>query len=208
MSRRIGAYLRRHHLVLILIFVALGGTALAAGERGLTSDTINACVKKKSKPIAWNQQGPQGPQGAAGANGANGADGAQGPAGTAVAYGRVNSDGTLTQSSGVSGVSTPQTGVYCINVPGVNPSTRAIVAAAEYNNSGFQNGSAHWNGINNFGDDPMSGGGQYAFVQWDAIPNFCSAGTYEVRANHYAADATGNDIDIEPHNSSFSFIVP
>ena len=75
MSRTIGAYLRQHHLVILLIFVALGGTAIAAGERGLQSDAINACVKKKSnalslakggkcpkktKPISWNQTGPPG----------------------------------------------------------------------------------------------------------------------------------------------------
>ena len=53
-----------------------------------------------------------------------------------------------------------------------------------------------------------AGGGQFAFAQWDAIPNFCTAGTYEVRTNRLRVDAFTNQQIIEQNNSSFSFVVP
>jgi hypothetical protein len=223
LSRTIAGYLRRHHVGLIAIFLVLRGTAVAASQPGSDGD-FDACFEKKTgdldllkkgkcdrgeKAVSWGAEGPEGPAGPAGQNGADGAPGAPGAPGSAVAYGRVNSDGTLTQAAGVSGVTNPQPGVYCISVPGVNATERSMVASVEYNNSSFQNGITGWSATDNVADDPMpTGGGQFAFAQWDAIPNFCAAGTYEVRTNRLRVDAFANQQHIEASNASFSFVVP
>ena len=219
LSRRIGAYVRQHHLVLFLVFIVLGGTAIAAGERGLQQDAISACVKKKSsalslakggkcpkksKPISWNQTGPQGPAGTNGANGTNGSDGAQGPAGTAVAYGRVNSDGTLTQASGVSAVSNPQQGIYCVTAPGANPSQRPMVVNTEYNGASQTQGTANFvDAVNIVQGSPSATG----TAQWDSIPNFCAADQYEVRTVKIKMDSNAESFGMGPENLSFSFAV-
>jgi hypothetical protein len=219
MSRTIGAYIRRHHLGLIAIFVALGGTAIAANQPGSDGD-FDACFEKKTgdldllkkkkcdrgeKAVSWGGEGEQGPQGPQGPAGADGADGAPG---SAIAFGRINADGSLSHATGITGVSTPQTGIYCVSVPGADPAQRAMIVGVEYNGAAFQNGSAHWTATDNMADDPMSGGGQFPIAQWDSIPNFCAAGSYEIRTNRYIVDAVGNDLDIEPSNTSFSLVVP
>jgi hypothetical protein len=222
MSRRFGAYLRQHHLVLILIFVALGGTAIAAGERGLQSDSINACVKKKrntlslakngkcpkkTKAISWNQEGPQGPQGPAGTNGTNGTNGAvgpRGPAGSAVGFGRVNADGTLGQSSGISNTERPQVGIYCITVNGALPSQRPMVVNTEYN------GANQVQGVTSVVDqvDTLPGNSMNtATAQWDSDPNVCQDNEYEVRTVRVRVNSGTNEIDMQPADVSFSFAV-
>ena len=110
---RIVTFMRQHAIALCALFIALGGTSIAAIDPLGDDGTIHACYSKKSgdlalrkgkkcggkqEPIAWSQAGPvglpgspgaDGAAGAAGTPGANGANGAQGPPGESFAYERI-----------------------------------------------------------------------------------------------------------------------
>lgn len=62
----ISRYIRRHHLGLIAIFIAMTGTAVAT--TAVTEQSAQVAKKKKAKPRPGpaGPQGPQGPQGPAG----------------------------------------------------------------------------------------------------------------------------------------------
>jgi hypothetical protein len=91
------SYVRRHHLGLLALFVALSGTAYAAtlprNSVGTAQLKRNAVTSAKVKPrsllasdfrrgqLPAGPQGPQGPAGPRGAEGATGARGAEGPPG-------------------------------------------------------------------------------------------------------------------------------
>ena len=94
------SYLRRHHLGLLALFVALSGTAYAAtlprNSVGTAQLKRNAVTSAKVKPASLlrsdfrqgqmpagpqGARGPEGPPGARGAEGATGARGAEGPVG-------------------------------------------------------------------------------------------------------------------------------
>ena len=217
MSRRIGAYLRQHHLVLMLIFVALGGTAIAAGDRGLQSGAIDACVKKKkntlslakdgkcpkkTRPISWNQAGPQGP---AGTDGSNGADGAPGADGTARAYGIVQPNGLLTSSKNAT-VARAGLGVYCISVPGVSSASTPIVLTTDQS-TGTAPGTTTWTGA----VDPMTGNpSRHTEAQFDgAVNDTCAPGAFEIETFRTFLDTnleTGSAHDVV--DAGFSFVVP
>lgn len=108
------AYLRRQHLAVLALFVALGGTSYAAatiGSAEIRNNTIqgldvkqntltgadvrNGSLEAKDLKAGTSLAGPagavgptgsQGPKGEPGAAGAPGANGAQGPAGATNAY--------------------------------------------------------------------------------------------------------------------------
>ena len=225
MSRRFGEYLRQHHLVLILIFVALGGTAIAAGERGLQNDAINACVKKKSnalslakngkcpkkaKPISWNQAGPQGPAGQNGTSGTNGVDGAPGAAGadgTARAYGIVQPNGLLTSSKNAT-ATRASVGVYCISVPGVSSASTPIVLTTDQS-TGTAPGVADWDGpaVGNIMDGTPS---RHTEAQFDGAGNdTCSAGQFEIETFRTFFDPNSDNASAHDIvDAGFSFVVP
>jgi hypothetical protein len=48
MLRGIGEYVRRHHVALLALFVALGGTAIAAGNGLLPKNSVGAAQLKKN----------------------------------------------------------------------------------------------------------------------------------------------------------------
>jgi hypothetical protein len=92
MLRGIAAYVRRHHIALLALFFALGGTAVAASNSLLpknsvgTKQVINgslakADLSKKAVTALKGNKGARGIPGAAGPQGPQGAQGAQGPAG-------------------------------------------------------------------------------------------------------------------------------
>src|SRR4051794_39068831 len=92
MLRRITAYVGRHHIALLALFFALGGTAFAAGNALLPKNSVGTAQLKKgagtkqkiaSKTLAQlkGNKGAQGAPGAAGPQGPAGPQGAQGPAG-------------------------------------------------------------------------------------------------------------------------------
>lgn len=90
MLRQIGAYGRRHHVALLALFVALSGTAVAAGNTLLPRNSVGtaqlknrAVTKKKiAKKTIASLRGSRGPQGPVGPTGATGPVGpSTGPAG-------------------------------------------------------------------------------------------------------------------------------
>jgi hypothetical protein len=122
---------------LALVFSMTGG-ALAAKHYLINSTSqINPKVLKKLKaPGATGKTGAQGLPGAAGKEGAPGKNGETGPAGSAKAFASVTSAGALTTgapSSGVSAVTNPSEGVYCLTVttPGVAPSNSLALASPD-----------------------------------------------------------------------------
>jgi Collagen triple helix repeat (20 copies) len=92
------SYIRRHHVALLALFVALGGTSVAAGNAILPSNSVGtrqvvdgslqtndlsskARSALKGKTGARGAPGAPGALGARGATGATGATGPQGPLG-------------------------------------------------------------------------------------------------------------------------------
>jgi hypothetical protein len=117
MFRGFAAYLRRHHLALLALFLALGGTSVAATNALLPNNSVGtaqlkkgAVTKKKIAPKTLKQlkgnKGAQGLPGAQGPAGAAGAPGAPGAPGTARAYALVDRvpslaiDGTYVKGTG------------------------------------------------------------------------------------------------------------
>ena len=94
-------YVRRHHMGLLGVFIALGGTAFAASSarRPAPDPRLHACVKRvggdmrmvglrtrcsrTERKVSWNRQGIRGLRGSAGSSGPTGPPGAQGGQGTA-----------------------------------------------------------------------------------------------------------------------------
>jgi hypothetical protein len=91
------AYLRRHHIGLLALFIALGGTSYAAAKlprnsvgstqikaKAVTEKKLSSGVQRKLNRTVQGSagaSGPQGPAGAPGAVGATGETGAQGETG-------------------------------------------------------------------------------------------------------------------------------
>jgi hypothetical protein len=105
LSRSIFQYVRRHHLALLALFVALGGTSVAATNALLPRNSVASpqvvngsllradLAKETIKALKGNRgpRGLEGPKGATGVQGPAGSDstvpGAQGPAGSKGATG-------------------------------------------------------------------------------------------------------------------------
>src|SRR4051812_36531358 len=100
MLRKITAYVGRHHIALLALFFALGGTAFAAGNALLPKNSVGTAQIKagavtkqkiakktltqlKGNKGAQGAPGAAGPQGPVGSQGPQGAQGPQGPAGPA-----------------------------------------------------------------------------------------------------------------------------
>ena len=98
----------------------------------------------KSGQLPQGAQGPQGPQGVQGLQGMQGpqgGDGLQGPAGTARAYANVRALDCavalpnlcpIENSTGISDVSRPSVGLYCVEAPGISTLDVAAVGAPEF----------------------------------------------------------------------------
>jgi hypothetical protein len=115
-ARAFAGYLRQHHIALLALFIALGGSAYAVAGRNSSSagrfyacvtqafHTLNltsasaACPRGEYK-ISWNRtgqrgaRGPLGQEGSPGASGSNGASGPQGPKGATGATGAQGATG-------------------------------------------------------------------------------------------------------------------
>src|SRR5690242_10876998 len=110
------AYVKRHHVALLALFFALGGTSFAAANTVLPSNSVGTKqvingslqtidLSRTARGALKGNQGPRGlagPQGAQGTTGATGAQGLQGPAGQAATklFVAMDAGGTLTKNSG------------------------------------------------------------------------------------------------------------
>jgi len=142
----------------IAVFVALGGTSVAAvslqknsvGSTQIknssltggdvknssltTSDVKNRSLLAKDFKAGQLRRGRTGPQGPAGAQGATGASGNTGAPGTAVAYATVRGDGTVVASKSrnftQANIDTDsQTGLYCLT--GLPASVRSAMTSGQ-----------------------------------------------------------------------------
>jgi hypothetical protein len=129
----------------IALFVSLGGVGYAAATIGSAQIKDNAVASRDIKNRTINTKdinrktirslrGRRGAAGARGATGAMGATGATGAPGTALAFARVNSDGTVdtSRSQNIAGSNvthTTMSGIYCFDGLGFTP--KNVVATAE-----------------------------------------------------------------------------
>jgi hypothetical protein len=137
--RRLAGYIGRHHVALLALFVALGGTAVAATTK-LARNTVGSAqvVNGSLQKVDLSAKAQRALRGRRGATGAAGAAGA---AGTARAYAHVRADGTFDaeNAKGVTGVvrgsfcfpdcDQPIAGVFCVAL-GFTP--RNAVVTLEY----------------------------------------------------------------------------
>ena len=113
-------------VAMLALFVALSGTAVATTSALITGRQIKngsitgLDVKNRSltpRDFRGSVRGPRGLTGSAGPQGAQGAAGAAGAPGSAVAYARVNADGTVDEANSKNvadaNVTHPDAGVYC-----------------------------------------------------------------------------------------------
>jgi hypothetical protein len=204
----LGGYLRRHHLALVAIFLALTGSAIAAFDPVGSDGDIDACFSKKSKElslakhskcakgtkaVSWSQTGPAG---------STGPKGEVGTPGTARAYGLVQPNGLLTSSKGAT-VTAPTTGVFCVSVPGITPGDTPILLTTDYSSGDVQNGVATVNTT----IGPNSSG--YAVAAWDPVNDTCPAGQFEVQTGLQQIESNTEQITVFSNKSEgFAFIVP
>jgi hypothetical protein len=121
---------------------AVGNSELASDA--VTSDKV-ADGSLLGADFAAGQlpQGPRGEQGLQGERGIQGEQGIQGVEGTARAYAHVHPQDehacsptcTIDHAKGVSQVTDPGNGTYCVRVPGVSPADVSPIAAGEYGSS-------------------------------------------------------------------------
>lgn len=139
----------------VALFAALGGGAYAAAtfingatikpnsipKNRLTSAAIRSLRGARGPRGFTGARGPQGAQGSQGAQGAQGPQGTPGPQGPPgsgdLAWAQVNPNGgspLLVKSSNFVSVSSPSTGIYCLQASvGVNLAESAPVATQEIN---------------------------------------------------------------------------
>jgi hypothetical protein len=184
-----------HVLGLIALFVALGGTAVAAT---FGKDSV------KSRHVVDNKLKAKDLKDGKGVKSEDVVDGslASGDLATEArgAYGRVDPAGGLSKAVNVTGVSRPAVGVYCITpATGIDPANTVLVATPD----------SEQNGTNPTTEN-------HSVVEWDSGLDACPAGTLEVNTFTYDGDATDNDNgggdtpgdDLEPNNEAFSFAIP
>jgi hypothetical protein len=136
-------FLRQHSIALLALFVALGGTSMAAAQLARNSvgtlqvrngslQTIDMS-KKARAALKGNRglRGAQGPQGARGATGVKGATGAQGPGPSA---GSVGSTFLKSTYSAVVGTPAPTANVIVNAVAACNPGDRVLGGGFAWNN--------------------------------------------------------------------------
>ena len=180
-------------------------TGLISGCRNVRTGALRVidyqagkrCTPTTERPLTWNAKGVAGPRGlqgiagpvgakgATGATGSTGPTGATGPQGSARGYARIDSTGTVTRSSaGITVIHTnPDSGSYCITVPGVDPTTSVAIVAPDYN-----------------GDTTGLTGTQQAVAEFSSIG--CAAGSFAVMTLNNKAGTIAN------HDEPFVFMVP
>jgi len=159
--RAFGGYFRRHHVALLALFIALGGTSYAAvrlpansvGSKQLKNGAVTSVKVKDGSLLvedfrsgqvpagAQGPAGPQGPVGAAGPAGAAGSDGEQGEPGfdgTALAFATVRVDAPgpgptfdARYTWGFDSVTSPAPGAYCLTLSDYDSLPSPPIAVAD-----------------------------------------------------------------------------
>jgi hypothetical protein len=184
-----------HVLAAAALFVALGGSAVAAtfGNNSVKSRHI-VDNKVKSKDLKDDKA----------VQTADVVDGTLTSADLSTeargAYGRVGPDGGLTLARNVTGVSHPGPGEYCITAAaGIDPAASVLVVTSDQQQNGTGPGTEN-----------------HSVVEWDSQVDVCPAGTFEVNTFLYDGDDVDNDNgggntpgdNLEPNNEAFSFSIP
>lgn len=134
MLRGISAYVRRHHIALLALFFALGGTAFAAGNALLPKNSVGTAqlkngavvktkIAKKTLAQLKGNKGAQGAPGAAGPQGPAGPQGIQGPVGPSASY-----QNHVAANLAISTSSATPTTLNTLVLPG--PGTYLVMASA------------------------------------------------------------------------------
>jgi hypothetical protein len=139
--------MKRSYVVACLAGVA----AVAIVSPALGGPSLQSLVKQEvAKQLASSAKSKKGPRGPAGPAGPAGRDGTNGIDGTARAYARVSPDGLsgcapncfISISKGVSSVTHPATGVYCVTAPGIDASTVSAAVTVDWGKTSGPEGNA------------------------------------------------------------------
>ncbi|HTS72228.1 MAG TPA: hypothetical protein VMG74_00780 [Gaiellaceae bacterium] len=114
MLRGITRYLQRHHIALLALFLALGGTSFAAASF-INGKQIKPGSLPKNRLTKSAIKSLKGNKGVQGVPGQRGPTGAQGVAGPGARWAAVSPTGTIVLQSGGIAVSHPGTGIYIVN---------------------------------------------------------------------------------------------
>jgi hypothetical protein len=201
-------------LAVLITQVALaGGDSRTGRPEASASASVNQQLKKLKNRVTrlqaqvnqlQKQPGPQGPQGVRGP---------QGEAGSARAYGAVDDLGTLdTSRSKNASVTHPQTGIYCVTVPGVLSQNASMLVSIDFNDADTRPDTTTVNLATGTLIDtfPIIG----AFAEWEShthAPPCSSSSDFEVDTFHTQLDPTSTTAftyAVARFNESFSFIVP
>jgi hypothetical protein len=140
MDRGIARFLRQHSIALLALFVALGGTSMAAAQLARNTvgspQVINGSLQtvdlsKKARAVLKGNRGPRGPQGAQGGQGVKGATGAQGPAPQVGGVGATLLNGTY--AAVTPGIAAPA-GNYVSGAATCNPGDRVLGGGLSFQN--------------------------------------------------------------------------
>jgi hypothetical protein len=186
-----------HLISAVALFVAIGGTAVAAtfGPNSVKSrHIVDNKVKSKDLKDGKAVKSEDVIDGSlASVDLANEARGA---------YGRVDPGGGLSNAKNVTGVSRPAVGVYCVTpAAGVDPATSVLLVTPDNQ----QNGT-----------NPAADAEDASVVEWDSQVDGCPAGTLEVNTFVYDGDPVDDDTgagdsqgdDLKPNNEAFAFAIP
>ena len=131
-------------------------------------------------PLNWNQRGVTGATGTTGATGPTGPTGPKGstgptgPAGTARAWALIGSDGSIARGVNVTSATVFETGVYCVFLNGIDPTTVAAVASVNQGSAAREVASTSPGGC---------GGGGQTGVQvniWATTTNLLTASAFNI----------------------------
>jgi hypothetical protein len=204
MPRRMLAYARRHHLALLALFFAMGGTSYAAvtlphnsvgttqiKAQAVTLAKINSGAVRSLKG-ATGRQGPQGRTGATGVTGVTGPQGPQGPQGDAGATGPTGTTG----ATGATGAGGPQGPAGVVGTITVRTATATVPTNNEAPGSAACNsGEVAVGGGASIGADGGSGSGVVNGTTLETSrPNPASGtnptGWFAIMANTSGSDQT------------------
>lgn len=170
----------------ICLFLLLGGGAAYAathlpknsvGSKQLKKGAVTpAKLSTAAKSALTGPQGPKGAQGPKGETGAAGTKGETGAAGTALAYAKIESNGTVngSLSKGITSanVTNPSTGHYCIN--GLSFVPHNVVATSQFLGVG----------ANVFlGDFPGCSGANVSIETWTSSTGTAFSAPFEILLN-------------------------